>query len=94
MLHGVREPDPPGGRPSSNAAPSEGLETRVGGDLVWLLGGVGLVGLVAAVAMRPSDAQAAANQDWPPFVLVTGLLLIGLVADDGTYVLDAPVAVA
>ena len=29
-----------------------------------------------------SQAQAAAGQVWPPFVLVTGLLLIGLVADD------------
>ena len=42
----------------------------------------GLAGLVAAVATSPSAAQAAAGQDWPPFVLVTGLLLIGLVADD------------
>jgi len=37
---------------------------------------------VAAVAARPSDAAAAAGQDWSPFVLVAGLLLIGLVADD------------
>jgi arsenical pump membrane protein len=41
-----------------------------------------LAGLVAAVAVRPSDAAAAAAQDWSPFVLVAGLLLIGLVADD------------
>ena len=33
-------------------------------------------------ALRPSAAGAAAAQDWPPFVLVAGLLLIGLVADD------------
>src|ERR1019366_9169967 len=39
-------------------------------------------GLVAAAAARPSAAQAAVSQDWPPFILVTGLLLIGLVADD------------
>ena len=38
--------------------------------------------LVAAVVTRPADAGAAAAQDWSPFVLVTGLLLIGLVADD------------
>src|SRR6202044_1322705 len=31
---------------------------------------------------KPSEARAAAAQDWSPFVLVTGLLLIGLVADD------------
>ncbi|HUB43155.1 MAG TPA: SLC13 family permease [Streptosporangiaceae bacterium] len=48
----------------------------------WLLAGVGLAGLVAAVTVRPSDAGAAARQDWSPFVLVAGLLLIGLVADD------------
>jgi arsenical pump membrane protein len=48
----------------------------------WLLAAVGLAGLLAAVAARPSDAAAAAGQDWSPFVLVAGLLLIGLVADD------------
>jgi arsenical pump membrane protein len=30
----------------------------------------------------PAAARAAASQDWPPFVLVAGLLLIGLVAND------------
>jgi Na+/H+ antiporter NhaD/arsenite permease-like protein len=30
----------------------------------------------------PADAAAAASQDWSPFVLVTGLLLIGQVAND------------
>ena len=48
----------------------------------WLLAAAGLAGLIAAVAVRPSDAAAAAGQDWSPFVLVAGLLLIGLVADD------------
>jgi arsenical pump membrane protein len=48
----------------------------------WLLAAAGLAGLVAAAAARPSDAAAAAGQDWSPFVLVAGLLLIGLVADD------------
>jgi arsenical pump membrane protein len=34
----------------------------------------------------PGAARAAASQDWPPFVLVAGLLLIGLVAhDDGLF---------
>jgi arsenical pump membrane protein len=41
-----------------------------------------VLALVAAVVFRPADAGAAASQDWSPFVLVTGLLLIGLVADD------------
>ena len=48
----------------------------------WSLAGVGLVGLTAAAALQPSAARSAAAQDWPPFVLVAGLLLIGLVADD------------
>jgi arsenical pump membrane protein len=47
---------------------------------------VGLAGLVAAATLRPADAAAAAAQDWSPFVLVAGLLLIGLVADeDGLF---------
>jgi len=50
--------------------------------LPWLLAGIGLAGLAAATAVSPTDARAAASQDWSPFVLVTGLLLIGLVADD------------
>lgn len=37
--------------------------------------------MVAAIA-SPDNAQAAASQNWSPFVLVTGLLLIGMVADD------------
>jgi Na+/H+ antiporter NhaD/arsenite permease-like protein len=38
------------------------------------------------VAASPPDAGAAAGQDWSPFVLVTGLLLIGLVGnEDGLF---------
>jgi arsenical pump membrane protein len=48
----------------------------------WLLAAVGLAGLSAATLLRPADAASAAAQDWSPFVLVAGLLLIGLVADD------------
>jgi arsenical pump membrane protein len=47
-----------------------------------LLAGAGLVGLVVAFTARPDAARSAAAQTWSPFVLVTGLLLIGLVADD------------
>jgi Na+/H+ antiporter NhaD/arsenite permease-like protein len=50
--------------------------------LPWMLAGIGIAGLAAATAVSPTDARAAASQDWSPFVLVTGLLLIGLVADD------------
>jgi arsenical pump membrane protein len=47
-------------------------------------GGCGL--LLAAVLLAPHEARAAAAQDWPPFVLVAGLLLVGLVADgDGLF---------
>ena len=51
-----------------------------------VLAAVGLVALGIAFASRPADARGAAGQAWPPFVLVTGLLLIGLVADeDGAF---------
>jgi arsenical pump membrane protein len=52
----------------------------------WTLSTVGLAGLLAAVAARPAEARAAASQVWTPFVLVAGLLLIGLVAaEDGLF---------
>ena len=37
--------------------------------------------LLVAALFAPHHARAAAAQDWPPFVLVAGLLLVGLVAD-------------
>ncbi len=41
---------------------------------------------VVAAVLAPADAGAAARQDWTPFVLVSGLLLLGLVArDDGLF---------
>lgn len=55
-------------------------------SLVWVLGVVGAVGLIASFATSRFNARGAVSQDWPPFVLVTGLLLIGLVAnDDGLF---------
>jgi arsenical pump membrane protein len=51
-----------------------------------LLALAGGVAALLAVAVNPADARSAAAQDWPPFVLVAGLLLIGLVADgDGLF---------
>src|SRR5579863_1337291 len=48
----------------------------------WIFGLVGLGALAAAVAASPEFAAASAGQDYPAFVLVAGLLLVGLVADD------------
>ena len=52
----------------------------------WPTAVVGAVALVAALAASPQATRAATTQVWPPFVLVTGLLLVGLVADgDGLF---------
>jgi arsenical pump membrane protein len=41
---------------------------------------------VAALIADPGSARSAATQNWSPFVLVAGLLLIGLMADrDGLF---------
>jgi arsenical pump membrane protein len=59
---------------------------RVGSRLGWWLAGIGLAGLVVAVTVEPAKARSAAAQVWTPFVLVAGLLLIGLVAgEDGLF---------
>ena len=51
-----------------------------------LLLAAGLAALVVAAVAAPTEAWAAAAQVWPPFVLVTGLLLVGLVAEeDGLF---------
>lgn len=52
----------------------------------WALLGLGVVAALAAAVAAPSHAASAARQDWPPFVLVTGLLLLGQVAwSDGLF---------
>lgn len=57
---------------------------RTGAGLVALAAGLG--GLAAAFATDAHDAGSAASQDWPPFVLVAGLLALGLVVrDDGLF---------
>jgi arsenical pump membrane protein len=61
---------------------SVAVDRRVNGLWTWALACAGLVGLVVSIVAAPTDARAAAAQDWPPFVLVTGLLLIGMVAND------------
>jgi arsenical pump membrane protein len=52
----------------------------------WPTALVGVAALAAAAAASPYQARAAAGQVWPPFVLVAGLLLVGVVADgDGLF---------
>ena len=63
------------GRPPATRATLRWAPAAAGGGLV-----------LAAAASAPQHARAAAAQDWPPFVLVAGLLLVGLVADgDGLF---------
>jgi len=46
----------------------------------------GVLLIVPALALDASAARSALAQAWPPFVLVTGLIAIGLVADrDGLF---------
>lgn len=52
----------------------------------WILALAGVAAGLVAAAADASQARAAAAQVWPPFVLVAGLLLVGLVADhDGLF---------
>ena len=65
---------------------SEASPTSLLARLGWVVPAIGLPALVVATVLAPSDAGAAARQDWPPFVLVGGLLLLGLVARaDGIF---------
>ena len=65
---------------------SEQQRTLPGTRWTWWLCGVGVVGAVIAFATAPHQAREAAGQTWTPFILVGGLLLIGLVAEqDGLF---------
>lgn len=82
MLLAVRCPP---ARPSSSAdaVVRRGDDApRRGHRLGWAFAAFGTTVSAVAVVANPSDARSAAAQDWSPFVLVPGLLLIGLVADD------------
>jgi arsenical pump membrane protein len=47
---------------------------------------LGAAGALAAVVAAPHQARSAAAQTWSPFVLVSGLLLVGMVAEaDGLF---------
>jgi arsenical pump membrane protein len=47
-----------------------------------MLAAVGVIGLIAAVSLNRHLTGSAASQVWSPFVLVAGLLLVGLVAEE------------
>jgi arsenical pump membrane protein len=51
-----------------------------------LLAPIGMAAAIVGAWLAPNAARGAADQAWPPFVLVTGLLLIGSVAaEDGVF---------
>jgi arsenical pump membrane protein len=84
MVANVTASGPAGGPPRSRVTGVDPGGTKWRPDL--LLGGLGLAGLLVVATTRPHEAAAAASQDWPPFVLVTGLLLVGFVAEcDGLF---------
>ncbi len=62
----------------------------------WVAVAVAIPAMVAAVALDAPAVRGAASQDWPPFVLVAGLLALGLAARAdglfeaaGTFMADA-----
>ena len=60
--------------------------TILRGRAGYVLLAVGAAASVAAVLAAPRAAAASASQVWPPFVLVAGLLLVGILADaDGLF---------
>jgi arsenical pump membrane protein len=62
------------------------VDRRSTGRWQWLLGAGGVLLLGGAFAIAPHSARLAAAQTWTPFVLVMGLLLVGLAAaDDGLF---------
>ncbi len=48
----------------------------------WAVASLGIAAALVAVGVDHDAARSAAAQVWSPFVLVAGLLLVGLVADD------------
>ena len=73
---------PPGPDPSPSPVPA-GRPARLG---EWALAVTGVVAAGVALVLGGADARSAASQVWSPFVLVAGLLLVGVVADqDGLF---------
>jgi len=52
------------------------------GRLGWVMGAVGCAGVLTAALLSPAHTRSAVAQDWSPFVLVAGLLLVGVVAEE------------
>jgi arsenical pump membrane protein len=74
---------PPAAFPVPPPAAGDATRSKIPASLLGaLLACVGCVGALLAVVMDAPAARSAAAQDWSPFVLVAGLLLVGLVADD------------
>jgi arsenical pump membrane protein len=48
----------------------------------WVFAAIGIAAAMVAALVNPADARSSVDQNWSPFVLVAGLLLVGLVADD------------
>ena len=72
---GARSPEPP----KQQTVADRPAAAR---QLAWMLALAGAAAAVAAAAASPTQAHSAANQVWPAFVLVAGLLLVGLVAHE------------
>ena len=70
-----------GHRPTVQGGATRERSPVTGAAVRWAPAAAGCVVLLAAVVLAPQHARAAAAQDWPPFVLVAGLLLVGLVAE-------------
>ena len=84
MSSAVPAEPPAGGRRAEPAA--EGRRADPLRRAGWAALALGVPGLIAAAMLAPHRTAGAVSQDWPPFVLVTGLLALGLVArDDGLF---------
>src|SRR5580658_7558518 len=60
--------------------------TDLAGRGGWVLAGVGGAAALVALGLGPSTTGSAASHVWSPFVLVAGLILVGLVAEeDGLF---------
>jgi arsenical pump membrane protein len=70
----------------TNGQGIQGSGAEATGRREWLVASAAGVALVVAVVVAPGHARSAADQVWSPFVLVAGLLLVGLVAEgDGLF---------